>query len=119
MPRKARTKKQNELLPVILIAVGALLVVFVLIWQVVQSARQGSLTSSPPAQNIPEPDIERVSLADAKAAYDSQSAVFLDVRDPVSYQAGHIAGSINIPLSELEARASELDPNQWIITYCT
>ena len=128
MPRKARASKSNELLPVILIGLGALLVVAVLIWQVVQSARQGSLTGSPPNQpaappaanqSIPEPGIERVTLADARAALDAQSAVFLDVRDPVSFEAGHIPGSVNIPITELETRVSELDPNQWIITYCT
>jgi 3-mercaptopyruvate sulfurtransferase SseA len=125
MRRKAKANKPNELLPVILIGLGALLVVSVLIWQVVQAARQGTLTASQPDaqpannQNIPEPDIQRVSVADSRTALDAQSAVFLDVRDPGSFEAGHIPGSINIPLEELEARAGELDPNQWIITYCT
>jgi rhodanese-related sulfurtransferase len=31
----------------------------------------------------------------------------------------HIPGSLSIPLAEIETRLSELDPNQWIITYCT
>lgn len=45
--------------------------------------------------------------------------LFLDVRTAEAFQSGHIPGAINIPLAELESRISELDPNQWIITYCT
>jgi rhodanese-related sulfurtransferase len=58
-------------------------------------------------------------LEDAKKALDAKSAVFVDVRSPESYSAGHITGAINIPLAELESRAGELNPADWIITYCT
>ena len=63
--------------------------------------------------------VVRVSLADSKAAFDAKTAVFLDVRDAGSYANAHIPGALNIPLNELEARLSELDPKAWIITYCT
>jgi hypothetical protein len=124
MPRRARAKQSNELLPVIMIVLGAVLVVAVLIWQVVQSSAGGSAAVFPtqaaaiPA-DIPEPGIERISVADARAALNASAAVFLDVRDPVTFQTGHIPGAINIPINELEARVGELDPAQWIITYCT
>lgn len=35
-------------------------------------------------------------------------AAILDVREPSEFAAGHVAGSIPIPLGELEARASEI-----------
>jgi 3-mercaptopyruvate sulfurtransferase SseA len=63
--------------------------------------------------------VVRVSLADAKSAFDAKTAVFLDVRDTGSYAEAHIPGALNIPLNELEARLGELDPNAWIIPYCT
>ncbi len=63
--------------------------------------------------------VARVSLADAKSAFDSHTAVFLDVRAAESYAEAHIPGALNIPLDQLEARIGELDPNAWIITYCT
>jgi rhodanese-related sulfurtransferase len=42
----------------------------------------------------------------------------LDVRPPEEYGAGHVAGAINIPLADLEARVGELAPHQEVIAYC-
>jgi len=114
MKRKTRRKSNDFPLPVILIAAGVLMVVGVLIWQVVRTE-----TAASQGREIPLEAIDRVTLAASKAAFDEQSALFLDVRDSDSYAAGHIPGAINIPLSLLENRTNELDPNQWIITYCT
>lgn len=65
------------------------------------------------------PEIPRVSLEDAKAALDSSSAIFVDVRSAETYAESHIKDSVNIPLAEIESRIGELEANQWIITYCT
>ena len=73
---------------------------------------------SSPATLLPN-EITRVSPQDAKAAFDSGEALFVDVRVASSYAAGHIPGALSIPLAKFEAHISELDPNQWIITYCT
>lgn len=35
-------------------------------------------------------------------------ATILDVRTPEEFAAGHVAGSINIPLQEIEARLDEI-----------
>jgi 3-mercaptopyruvate sulfurtransferase SseA len=76
--------------------------------------------SAPPLEaQIPESEIPRIPLEEAKAAFDSGAAVFVDVRSATSYEAAHIPGALSIPLADLEARLSELDPNKWIITYCT
>lgn len=111
-----RSYKRNSNLPFILIGLGVLLLLGVLIWQAISGRAP---VASNPGGNIPLPDIERVSLADSKAALDQNQAIFLDVRDEASYNLSHIPGAVNIPLSEISSRASELDPNQWIITYCT
>jgi len=42
----------------------------------------------------------------------------LDVRQPMEYQAGHIAGAVLIPVAQLEARLDELDPKRKTIVYC-
>jgi hypothetical protein len=68
-----------------------------------------------------EADVPRISVGDAKAAFDSGKAIIVDVRSAESYAAGHVAGAISIPLSEIEANPTglDLDKEQWIITYCT
>lgn len=42
----------------------------------------------------------------------------LDVRPPDEFAASHLPGAVNIPLSELEARLAELDPDLEIVAYC-
>ena len=42
----------------------------------------------------------------------------LDVRPSDEFELGHVPGSINIPLRELEARLAEVDPSQEVIAYC-
>jgi len=71
------------------------------------------------ATEDPYLEIPRVKLADAKAAYDNHTAIFVDARSPNSYAEGHVPGALSIPLAEIGTRMNELDRNQWIITYCT
>jgi 3-mercaptopyruvate sulfurtransferase SseA len=108
--------------PLILIAIGLILLIGAAVWMVLNpgqpqaNAPRPTLTNDP---NGPFPQISRVMLEDAKKAFDEKSAVFVDVRSPESYNAAHVTGAINIPLAELESRAGELNPADWIITYCT
>lgn len=44
--------------------------------------------------------------------------LLVDVRQPGEYEAGHIAGSVLLPLPELENRLSELPSNRELIFYC-
>ena len=64
-------------------------------------------------------EIPRVSLADARAAYDAGQAVFIDVRDANAYAAAHIPGALSIPLAVIDSQPPQVDPSTWIITYCT
>lgn len=76
--------------------------------------------AGPSSLNVEAPqEVQRVTLGESKAAFDNNSAVFLDVRSENSYGTSHIPGALSIPLAELEARVNELDPDQWIVTYCT
>ncbi len=80
---------------------------------------QPPASGSPKTATISAAQVARVHLKDSKMAYDSGSAVFLDVRSQSSFETSHIPGSLNIPLFELESRLNELHPNDWTITYCT
>lgn len=42
----------------------------------------------------------------------------LDVRPEEEYQAGHLPGAINIPLSQLESRFKDLDKSKEVVAYC-
>jgi len=122
MAKKPNTPTGSSSAPLLLVGAGLVIIVGILIWQFLSSTVPLSSPSSgsPTADlSIPYSNVPRVSLADAKAAFDQKSAVFVDVRDADSYHAGHIPGALNIPLSEFDASYSQLDPNQWIITYCT
>ena len=117
MKRKKIKPANNRIPPILLIVGGALILVAVLIYVAInQPTTSVPQTSS---VSIPFPNIPRVTVTDAKQAYDNQSAVIVDVRDSGSFGAGHVAGSINIPLDELENRLGELSTDSWIITYCT
>jgi 3-mercaptopyruvate sulfurtransferase SseA len=72
-----------------------------------------------PQQDIPYPDVPRISPADTKAKLDSGLAVVVDVRAAQYYQAAHIDGALSIPLGQLEAGQHQLPKNAEIITYCT
>ena len=44
---------------------------------------------------------QSISAHDLAAQLDSQRVAVIDVREPMEYATGHIAGSLNIPLSRL------------------
>lgn len=114
--KKRKTPKFS--IPIFFAIGGGLL----LIVAAILLATQNASPAPAPATAFEEdtyPEIPRVTLAEAKAALDSSSAVFVDVRAVEAYQGGHVAGAINIPLAELEVRLGELDKTQWIIPYCT
>ena len=51
------------------------------------------------------------------AAADRENAVVLDVRRPLEWASGHVAGAVHIPFHELPRRAGEIPPGQvWV--YC-
>jgi 3-mercaptopyruvate sulfurtransferase SseA len=118
MSPKRKQKNQNPI-PLLLIITGGLLLISALVWSL--SGFQGTANNTPEelSQDIPFAEIERVSLADARTAYDNGTAIFLDVRDSSAYAAGHIPGAISTPLEELENNMNNLERDQWIITYCT
>ena len=47
-----------------------------------------------------------------------QDIQLLDVREDDEWTAGRIDGAVHIPLSEVDARMGELDPNRPVVTVC-
>ena len=102
---------------------GILLVLAAVTWAMLNKPGAPATTAIPATTATVTPasvsQVQRVSLEDARAALDSKTAVFLDVRDSSSYATSHIPGAVLIPIADLSARMGELDPNAWIIPYCT
>ena len=122
MPYKPRKNKSKSSTPLLFAGVGMTLLFLAAFLFSRQSPQPAAAIKTPESQHSGEvtlPEISRVSLADSKAALDNGSALFIDVRDASAYAASHIPGALSIPLAELDKRLGELDPSQWIITYCT
>ena len=113
---------QRFLIPALMVLAGVILILCSLYWlfNSTQPPAPRSPASPTPVSSgvsVPYPDLPRLSLADAKAAYELGTAVFIDVRGEPYYSQGHIPGALSIPEDELYERLDELDPSAWIITY--
>jgi rhodanese-related sulfurtransferase len=81
------------------------------------TAPSNNSTAPPPA--APVDDIQRISIADARAAFDSGRAVMIDVRGEPTFKLGHIKGAQLIAMNEIVARSTELPKDKTIILYCS
>lgn len=105
--------------PLLIIGAGIIILIAVLASIFLFSGDDGTSSASNSSQADPYSQIARVDVATAKSAHDAGEAVFVDVRDEIYFNDGHIQGALSIPLSQLESRIGELDPADWIILYCT
>lgn len=122
MPKsQKRAQPASSTGPLILIAVGAVLILIVLILTLINSQAGGTQANVQPTaiSDIPYPEIDRVSLADALTAFNANTAIFVDVRSADSFNLARIPGAVNIPLEQIESAIPELERDAWIIPYCT
>jgi 3-mercaptopyruvate sulfurtransferase SseA len=81
---------------------------------VVKSSTPAAAPSLPPMDNA-----ARISLEDAKKAFDDGTAIFIDTRSEGTYKQEHIKGSINIPTGSLDSNISKLSKGKKLIAYCS
>ncbi|MFP3943041.1 MAG: ArsR/SmtB family transcription factor [Alphaproteobacteria bacterium] len=62
--------------------------------------------------------LEPVGREDLLERSRSGLVTVLDVRPEDEFALGHLPGAVNIPLSELERRLADLDPDREIVAYC-
>ncbi len=112
-------KRRKVLLGMII--TGGVLMIMAVLALVILNALTGEAPKPTPVSAIPGSvaEVSRITAADAKDAFDTGAAVFVDVRDSASYEKSHIPGALLIPLGELADHLTELDKESWIITYCT
>jgi hypothetical protein len=130
-------RTDRSIFPIVMVVFGFIFMIGALVWFVTatrQSASRAAVLATPVVSSItpvassitpvaspaiPYPEIKRISLGDARAAYELKSAIFIDVRGEPYYSAAHIPGAISMTYDEMATRMSELDKKAWIITYCT
>ena len=63
--------------------------------------------------------VPRIKLADFKKELDQDKLLVIDTRGPEAYRAGHIPGSINVPLSAWAEHLPRLKASKKpIVAYC-
>ena len=87
------------------------------------SSAPPATTSTTPTSAVVPPapidDAQRISLADAKSAFDSGNALIIDTRTDSAFKMEHIKGSINIPTGTLDANVAKLSKTKKMIVYCS
>ena len=63
-------------------------------------------------------EVPRISLEDAKKAYDDKSALFIDARAVEAYKIEHVKGAISFPLGSTNDYSS-VPRGKTIIVYCS
>lgn len=60
--------------------------------------------------------VKTLTEEDFRAGY--RKSQLIDVREPNEFEAGHILGARNIPLSQLKMRLKEIRPDKPVYLYC-
>ena len=70
-------------------------------------------------ENVTESEFKEITVDEAYQIFISdKDYLFVDVRSEDEYKSGHIEGAINIPVSEIDSRLSEIPKDKIIIVYC-
>lgn len=64
-------------------------------------------------------DAPRISLAEAKKAFDEGSAIFIDTHVKNTYDFEHIKGAMNVTVQDFEAKVNTIPKGKKIIVYCS
>src|SRR4051794_16290034 len=65
-----------------------------------------------------ESEVPRISVEEAKKAYDDRSVLIVDARGAEIYKQEHIKGAINIPLGS-DDKFDSLPKGKKVIVYCS
>ena len=88
----------------------------------IQNASNTNASRSGPAaadDHHDEDNAPRITLADAKKAFDAGEAVFIDTRDPNNFKQEHIKGAMNVTTAMLASQYESIPKDKKIIAYCS
>ncbi|EKF75738.1 rhodanese domain-containing protein [Alcanivorax hongdengensis A-11-3] len=60
----------------------------------------------------------RISPQQGKAAFDEGDALFVDIRDPASYAAGHLRGALHLTQANVEPFLADTARERPLVIYC-
>ncbi|MCB1307695.1 MAG: thiosulfate sulfurtransferase GlpE [Leptospiraceae bacterium] len=63
-------------------------------------------------------NVKEISPQDAKRLLETDKAVFVDIRDPGSYEANHVDGAVHLTDANVEEYLSKADREKTHIVYC-
>jgi rhodanese-related sulfurtransferase len=64
-----------------------------------------------------DPDVPQAVIGDVPANFD-ETVVLLDVREDDEWQRGHAPGAQHIPMGDVPARLTEIDPAAQLFVVC-
>ena len=86
-----------------------------------RAAADTATTTKPPVaapDAAPAEEARRITIDEARAAFERGEAVFVDVRGEDAFRQGHIRGALSIPTGTAAQHADKLPKDKLIITYC-
>lgn len=63
-------------------------------------------------------DIPEIDVAKARALFEEGDAKFVDIRDPVSFEDGHIPGALRLDQSNVQQFVADTDRQETVVVYC-
>lgn len=61
---------------------------------------------------------EPIDIHDAKRMMDTEAVILVDIRDPQSYESGHIPNAVLVNQSNIDSFLKNFDPTTPLICYC-
>jgi 3-mercaptopyruvate sulfurtransferase SseA len=92
------------------------------------SAAPPTVTKVEPPKQTRQPDahdhsqdtgVARITLEEAKKAFDAGNAVFVDTRDLSSYNQSRIKGAILVPNGQFATEWQKIPKGKKVIAYCS
>jgi thiosulfate sulfurtransferase len=63
-------------------------------------------------------EIPQIQIFDAKQRFDQKDCLFVDIRDPGSYEAAHVPGAIHLHDGNVQEFIASTDRDRAVIVYC-
>lgn len=74
---------------------------------------------APQPTGVPADGVRRITTVELRDLINRGQAYVVDVRNEVSFNAGHVRGAKLIPNTQIAERSNELPRDKTIVTYCS